>query len=47
LLASTIEQEGHKALQLLAESKKSLVHAKAIKKAVGLLIGAGVHLAGF
>jgi len=47
LLASSIAQDGHTALPLLAESKKSFVLAKAINIALGFLIGAGVHLAGF
>ena len=47
LLASSIAQDGHTALPLLAESKKSFVLAKAINIALGFLIGAGVYLAGF
>lgn len=47
LLASSIAQDGHTALPLLAESKKGFVLAKAINIAIGLIIGTAVHLAGF
>lgn len=47
LLASSIAQDGHTALPLLAESKKGFVLAKAINIAIGLVIGTAVHLAGF
>ena len=47
LLASSIAQDGHTALPLLAESKKSFVLAKAINIVIGFVIGFGVHLAGF
>lgn len=47
LLASSIAQDGHTALPLLAESKKSFFMAKAINIALGFVIGIGVHLAGF
>lgn len=47
LLASSIAQDGHTALPLLAESKKSFFLAKAINIALGFVIGIGVHLAGF
>ena len=47
LLASSIAQDGHTALPLLAESKKSFVLAKAINIVIGFVIGMGVHLAGF
>jgi hypothetical protein len=47
LLASSIAQDGHTALPLLAESKKSFFLAKAINIVLGFVIGIGVHLAGF
>lgn len=47
LLASSIAQDGHTALPLLAESKKGFVLAKAINILIGLVIGTAVHLAGF
>jgi hypothetical protein len=47
LLASSIAQDGHTALPLLAESKKGFVLAKAINIVIGFTIGVGVHLAGF
>ena len=47
LLASSIAQDGHTALPLLAESRKSFFLAKAINIVLGFAIGIGVHLAGF
>ncbi|MDD2490899.1 MAG: putative manganese transporter [Bacteroidales bacterium] len=47
LLASSIAQDGHTALPLLAESKKGFVLAKAINIVIGLAVGVAVHLAGF
>ena len=47
LLASSIAQDGHTALPLLAESKMSFFLAKAINIVLGFVIGIGVHLAGF
>jgi len=47
LLASSIAQDGHTALPLLAESKRSFFLAKAINIVLGFVIGIGVHLAGF
>lgn len=47
LLASSIAQDGHTALPLLAESKKGFVLAKAINITIGFAIGVAVHLAGF
>jgi hypothetical protein len=45
LLASSIVQDGHGALPLLAESKKSFFVAKAINILVGLIVGAvGLYL---
>jgi len=39
LLASSIVQDGHGALPLFAESKKSFVYAKLINLLVGLIVG--------
>ena len=47
LLASSIVQDGHGALPLLAESRKSFFTMKAINVAVGLLAGAIGLLVGF
>jgi len=45
LLASSIVQDGHGSLPLLAESRKSFIKVKLINMAVGLLIGlAGLSL---
>jgi hypothetical protein len=45
LLASSIVQDGHGSLPLLAESRKSFIIVKLINMAVGLLIGlAGLSL---
>lgn len=46
LLASSIVQDGHTALPLLAESKSSFIKAKLINMAIGLTAGALLHLAG-
>jgi hypothetical membrane protein len=40
LLASSITQDGHGALPLLAESRKSFIVMKAINVLVGFLVGA-------
>jgi len=47
LLASSIVQDGHGMIPLLAESKRSFVFVKAINVAVGLLIGLVFIGAGF
>ncbi len=47
LLASSIVQDGHGALPLLAESRKSFLVMKAINVAVGLIVGGIGLLAGF
>ncbi len=47
LLASSIVQDGHTALPLLAESKKCFIKAKAFNMGVGLITGTAVHLLGF
>jgi hypothetical protein len=39
LLASSISQDGHGALPLLAESKKSFVVAKLINGVIALVVG--------
>lgn len=46
LIASSIVQDGHTALPLLAESKKSFIKAKIINMIIGLLIGSALHFAG-
>ncbi len=46
LLASSIVQDGHTALPLLAESKRSFFKAKAINLVIGLTVGVILHLAG-
>ncbi len=46
LIASSIVQDGHTALPLLAESKKSFVKAKLINLVIGLAVGVLLHLAG-
>ncbi|MDP3453184.1 MAG: putative manganese transporter [Bacteroidales bacterium] len=47
LLASSISQDGHTALPLLAESKGSFFKAKIINMFIGLTVGVLLHLAGF
>jgi len=47
LLASSVVQDGHGMLPLLAESKRSFVFVKIINFAVGLLIGVACYGAGF
>lgn len=47
LLASSIVQDGHTALPLLAESKRCFIKAKLINMGIGLLIGVAVHFMGF
>lgn len=46
LFTSSIVQDGHTALPLLAESKKSFVRAKAINMAIGIIMGVALHLFG-
>ncbi len=46
LLASSISQDGHTALPLLAESKGSFIKAKIINMVIGLTVGVLLHLAG-
>ena len=47
LLANSFVQDGHSALPLLAESKKSFVYMKLIKLAIGIIIGFAGIVAGF
>lgn len=47
LLASSIVQDGHTTLPLLAESKKCFIKAKIINMIIGFSLGAAFHLAGF
>jgi hypothetical protein len=47
LLASSVVQDGHGMLPLLAESKRSFIFVKIINFAVGLLIGLACYGAGF
>lgn len=44
LLASSISQDGHAALPLLAESKKDFIKAKAINLIIAIIIGLILHL---
>lgn len=46
LLASSISQDGHSALPLLAESKRSFLKAKLINAAIALIIGLGLYFCG-
>lgn len=46
LFTSSIVQDGHTALPLLAESKKSFIKAKAINMAIGIIMGVALHLFG-
>ncbi|MDR0419890.1 MAG: putative manganese transporter [Prevotellaceae bacterium] len=47
LLANSFVQDGHSALPLLAESKKSFVYMKLMKLAIGIIIGFTGIFAGF
>jgi hypothetical protein len=47
LLANSIVQDGHGALPLLAESRKSFIYMKAVNIVVGLIAGISGILAGF
>ena len=46
LLASSVVQDGHGMLPLLAEPKRSFISVKVINFAVGLLVGLVFYLAG-
>lgn len=46
IFASSLVQDGHTALPLLAESKKSFFKAKIINMTVGLVLGLGLHFIG-
>ncbi|MDD2595094.1 MAG: putative manganese transporter [Bacteroidales bacterium] len=47
LLASSISQDGHSALPLLAEDKKGFLKAKLLNVAIGLAVGFGCYFLGF
>jgi hypothetical protein len=47
LIANSIVQDGHGALPLLAESRKSFLYMKGVNFIVGLLVGITGILAGF
>ena len=47
LLASSISQDGHASLPLLAETKKDFIYAKLINCVVAALFGYGLFLLGF
>ena len=47
LLASSISQDGHASLPLLAESKSSFLKAKIINVIVAAIVGYGCYLIGF
>lgn len=47
LLTSSISQDGHSALPLLAESKSSFFKSKLINLAIALLFGFGLYFCGF
>jgi len=47
LLASSVVQDGHGMLPLLAESKRGFIFVKVVNFAVGLLVGFFCYLAGF
>jgi hypothetical protein len=47
LVASSVVQDGHGMLPLLAESKRSFIFVKIIDFAIGLLIGLAFYVAGF
>lgn len=46
LMVSSIVQDGHTALPLLAESKKSFAKAKLINMCIGIIVGILLHFAG-
>jgi len=47
LLASSVVQDGHGMLPLLAESKRSFISVKIVNFAVGLIVGFLCYLMGF
>ncbi|GAI25647.1 unnamed protein product, partial [marine sediment metagenome] len=47
LLASSVVQDGHGMLPLLAESKRGFISVKVVNFAVGLLVGFFCYLVGF
>jgi hypothetical protein len=46
LLASSVVQDGHGMLPLLAESKRGFISVKIVNFAVGLIVGLVFYLAG-
>ncbi len=47
LLASSISQDGHSSLPLLAETKKGFLKAKLVNMLIGLIVGFGAYLLNF
>ena len=47
LLASSISQDGHSSLPLLAETKKGFLKAKLVNMIIGLIVGFGAYLLNF
>ncbi|NLB67555.1 MAG: arsenic efflux protein [Bacteroidales bacterium] len=47
LLASSISQDGHSSLPLLAETKKGFLKAKLVNMIIGLIVGFGTYLLNF
>lgn len=47
LLASSISQDGHASLPLLAETKKGFLKAKLVNMLIGLIVGFGAYFFGF
>ena len=47
LLASSISQDGHSSLPLLAETKKGFLKAKLVNMIIGLIVGYGAYLLNF
>jgi len=47
LLASSISQDGHGMLPLLAESKKSFIYVKAVNVVIAFIVGALGYISGF
>jgi hypothetical protein len=47
MMVSSIVQDGHTALPLLAESKKSFAKAKLINMCIGIIVGILLYIAGF
>jgi hypothetical protein len=47
LLASSISQDGHASLPLLAETKKGFLKAKLVNMLIGLIVGFGAYFLNF